>query len=459
MQEIFENRTANDITSDSRRAGPGKIFFALPSRSRSVKDNIRDAIQRGCREVVLSRDDVDAFDVQLYVVEDVVNAFAQALRYLLPVENHPLYGVTGTNGKTTITYLIRHLLQKPTALIGTIVDDLLVEKHAAEQTTPGMESLYRMIAAVPKGAPVAMELSSHGLDQRRPCGLCFDAAIFTNLTSDHLDYHENQEAYFSAKRKLFADDPKPRHNVFNINDSFGERLWHEFGGLTYGINVLSDYQAKNIQMQPDGTSFNLEYQGQCYRLYSPLLGAFNVENALAAIAAVHVVEKVDLEKLCQRLTTFPGVPGRLECVIQKNGVSVFVDFAHTEDGLLRVLQTLKMLKPKRMITVFGCGGNRDRTKRPKMMKVACDYSVLVIATADNPRHEAIESIFQDMRAGLSCHNVLFESNRQQAIEIALQRAQTGDIVLIAGKGHERYQQIGDQKLPFSDRDCVRAYFR
>ncbi|MDE6576424.1 MAG: UDP-N-acetylmuramoyl-L-alanyl-D-glutamate--2,6-diaminopimelate ligase [Opitutales bacterium] len=456
---VLENLTADQVTSDSRKAGPEKVFFAFPSWAHDVKDFVDDAIQHGCREVVLSPQDVvDSRDVKFHVTTDVVGVFAQVLHRLLPVNNHSLWGVTGTNGKTTVTYLIRHLLGRPTALIGSIVDDLLVESHEAAQTTPSLESLYRMIAAIPKNTPVAIELSSHGLDQRRHCGLQFDAAIFTNLTSDHLDYHGDSMAYFTAKRKLFTDAPKPRCNVFNIGDPYGERLWRELWGVTYGVNVPADYQAQNIQLRPEGTFFNLKHYGKCYPCRSPLLGDFNVENALAAIAAIHEVEGIELEKLCQRLATFPGVPGRLERIIQINGVTIFVDFAHTEDGLRRVLQTLQKLKPKKIITVFGCGGDRDRTKRPKMMQVACERSSLVIATADNPRHEAIEDIFHDMRLGVQHRNVLFEPDRRQAIEMALQRAQPGDIVLIAGKGHERYQVVGDQKIPFSDQDCVRTYF-
>ncbi|MDR2371642.1 MAG: UDP-N-acetylmuramoyl-L-alanyl-D-glutamate--2,6-diaminopimelate ligase [Puniceicoccales bacterium] len=472
LGEILKQMGAENITGDSREVKAGDIFFVLPGKSHRENIYCREALARGCSMIVIEKNAIDGFcgiftnnarNVHVWEVENIHREFALALKQSLGLlENfHPTFAVTGTNGKTTITYLLRHLLDISAAVVGTIQYDLIGKVIPATQTTPNLEDLYRMIATLPEHAALAIELSSHALDQGRAYALNIDTAIFSNLTGDHLDYHEDLEHYFLAKRKLFSGENgnKPKHNVFNLNDIYGQRLYCEFDGVTYGIeNFAADYNAYNLQFFADKTTFTLAYQRKEYHCEVPLIGTFNIENGLAALAAVRESRGIAVEHLIEKIKNFPGVPGRLQCVKNDHEITIFIDYAHTEDGLRKVLESLQKIKRRRIFTVFGCGGDRDRTKRPKMMNVACQFSDFVLATADNPRHEAMESIFADMKPGVIANNcVVFEPNRAKAIALALEEAQKDDILLIAGKGHEIYQQIGDEKFPFSDADVVRKY--
>jgi UDP-N-acetylmuramoyl-L-alanyl-D-glutamate--2,6-diaminopimelate ligase len=274
-----------------------------------------------------------------------------------------------------------------------------------------------------------------------------------------LDYHGDREQYFLAKRKLFSGENgcKPAQNILPVNDEYGQRLHRELGGITYGIDCeMADYNGTDLQFFPDRTTFKLRYQSKTYSCEIPLLGAFNVENALAALTAVHVCRQVPLEILLEKLKGFLKIPGRLQRVPNDRGLMILVDFAHTEDGLKNVLKSLQAVKRREIITVFGCGGNRDRSKRPKMMAAVCQGSDVIIATADNSRHEKIEAIFADMKPGiLPGSDAIFEPDRTKALGLALAKAKKDDIILIAGKGHEIYQQIGDEKIPFSDAETVK----
>lgn len=476
MPETFKlgknHFSADQITSDSRKVKPGDLFFALPGILRSGCDFINDAVKRGAKSVICSKEDenkacsnLENLDEKFsfLAVENIHAVFVEALKRTLAIKCHPTFAVTGTNGKTTITYLIKHLMDLPTAVIGTLQYDLIDKKIPSRQTTPDTEMLYRMIARLPTDAALAIELSSHALDQRRAYGLAIDAAIFSNLTSDHLDYHKTQEAYFLAKRRLFLGDNGyvPKKNIIRKNDPFGERLLQEFCGVSYGVCCPgADYNAHKVQFSLQGTHFQFEHEGEFFDIKMPLIGIFNVENVLAALAAVHEVRKIPLEILCEKIARFQGVPGRLERIPNNRGLTIIIDFAHTEDGLRVVLSSLRQIAKGRILTVFGCGGDRDRTKRPKMMAVACEFSDHVFATSDNSRHESIEVIFHDMDVGRPEHYpVIYEPDRAAAIAQALEQAQPGDTVLIAGKGHEQYQQIGDEKLPFSDKACVMEWLK
>ncbi|MDR0678317.1 MAG: UDP-N-acetylmuramoyl-L-alanyl-D-glutamate--2,6-diaminopimelate ligase [Holosporaceae bacterium] len=403
---------AKNITCDSRKVKVGDIFFVLPSHREDIY--CREALARGCSGMVFEKDAMGDFcgifadnvrNIHVWGVENVRREFAFALKRSLGLleNSHPTFAVTGTNGKTTITHLLRHLLDIPTAVVGTIQCDLIEKIIPSTQTTPDLEDLYRMIAPLPARAALAIELSSHALDQGRAYALDIDTAIFSNLTGDHLDYHGDLEHYFLAKRKLFSGEngDKSRRNIFNLNDTYGQRLYYEFGGLTYGVErSTSDYNATNLQFFTDKTAFTLAYKGERYFCEIPLIGTFNVENGLAALAAVHESRGIALEHLIKKIKSFSGVPGRLQCVENDHEITILVDYAHTEDGLRKVLESLQRIKRRRILTVFGCGGDRDRTKRPKMMNVACQFSVVVLATADNPRHEAMEVIFTDMKSGV-----------------------------------------------------------
>jgi UDP-N-acetylmuramoyl-L-alanyl-D-glutamate--2,6-diaminopimelate ligase len=458
-----------NITGDSRKVKAGDIFFALPGITHHEEFYCQEALKRGCGGVVIEKKSTENFreifinngrDVDLWSVENIRREFVLALRQSLDLakNSHPIFAVTGTNGKTTITYLLRHLIDIPMAIIGTIRYNLIEKIIPAKQTTPDLEDLYRMIAGLPKHAALAIELSSHALDQGRAYDLDIDTGIFSNLTGDHLDYHRNCEDYFLAKRKLFSGEngTKPKRNILNLNDSYGRRLNHEFGGITYGVEHFNgDYNAIDLRFFIDKTTFTLEHEGKKYFCEIPLLGTFNVENVLAAMAAIHESRGIALEHLIERVKIFPGVLGRLQPVKNNREITILVDHAHTEDGLRRVLESLQKIKRRHITTIFGCGGDRDRTKRPRMMHVACQFSDLVVATFDNPRHESIEVIFDDMRRGvIPGSSVIFEPDRQKAIASVLDKAQKGDMILVAGKGHETYQQIGDEKIPYSDVDTI-----
>jgi UDP-N-acetylmuramoyl-L-alanyl-D-glutamate--2,6-diaminopimelate ligase len=468
LDEILGWVHAKNITCDSRKVKAGDIFFVLPSHRENIY--CREALARECSGMVVEKDAMgrlyDIFasspnNIQLWATENIRREFTWALKKSLGLleKSHSTFAVTGTNGKTTITYLLRHLLDIPTAVMGTIQYDLIEKIIPSTQTTPDLEDLYRMIAALPVHTALAIELSSHALDQGRAYDLDIDTAIFSNLTGDHLDYHGGLEHYFLAKRKLFSSEngSVPKRNILNMNDTYGQRLYREFGGVTYGIDSASvDYNAVDVRFFASGTTFTLLHRGKKYFCEIPLIGAFNVENVLAALAAIGTSRDIALERLIGKIRTFPGVPGRLQSVKNDHGITILVDYAHTEDGLRKVLEGLQKIRRRRILTVFGCGGDRDRTKRPKMMNVACQFSDLVLATSDNPRNETMEAIFADMKLGmLSRSCVMFEPNRARAIALALKEAQGNDIILIAGKGHEIYQQIGDVKLPFSDVDVIK----
>jgi UDP-N-acetylmuramoyl-L-alanyl-D-glutamate--2,6-diaminopimelate ligase len=469
LDKILKQKGARDITGDSRKVKAGDIFFVLPSHRGNIY--CWEALARGCSGIVIEKDAMgkfretftdNAWNVHVWMVENIRQEFAFALQQSLGLlENfHPTFAVTGTNGKTTVTHLLRHLLDIPTAVVGTIQCDLIEKVIPSTQTTPNLEDLYRMIAELPGRTALAIELSSHALDQGRTYALDIDTAILSNLTGDHLDYHGDLEHYFLAKRKLFSGENgnKPKRNIFNLSDTYGQRLYCELGGVTYGVeNLAAGYNAKNLQFFTNKTTFTLAYKGEEYYCEIPLIGAFNVENGLAALAAVHESRGIALEHLIEKMKSFPSIPGRSQCVKNNHGITVFIDYAHTEDGLRKVLESLQKIKRRRILTVFGCGGDRDRTKRPKMMNIACQFSDFVLATADNPRHEAMEAIFADMKPGVIANGcVTFEPDRAKAITLALEEAQKGDILLIAGKGHETYQQIGDEKYPFSDVDVVES---
>ncbi|MDR1906706.1 MAG: UDP-N-acetylmuramoyl-L-alanyl-D-glutamate--2,6-diaminopimelate ligase [Puniceicoccales bacterium] len=461
---------AGNITCDSRKVKAGDIFFALPGITHREKFYCREALARGCSGIVIEKNSMENFreifannrqNTYAWAVENIRREFVVALKRSLNLleDVHPTFAVTGTNGKTTITYLLRHLLDIPTAVIGTIQYDLIEKIIPSRQTTPSLEDLYRMLAELPERAALAIELSSHALDQGRAYGLDIDTAIFSNLTSDHLDYHGDHERYFLAKRKLFSGEnrSKPKRNIIHLNDTYGRRLSCEFGGVTYGIgDEKADYKGTDLQFFVNKTTFTLEHTGKKYFCEIPLVGAFNVENVLAALTAIHESRGIALEHLIERVKSFPGVPGRLQSVKNTREITILIDYAHTEDGLRKVLESLQKIKQRRILTVFGCGGDRDRTKRPRMMNVACQFSDLVLATSDNPRHETMEAIFRDMAPGIiagSC--VIWEPDRREAIAFALEEAKRGDIILIAGKGHETYQQIGDEKIPFDDVEVAR----
>jgi len=331
---------------------------------------------------------------------------------------------------------------------------------AAPRTTPESVDLQDLLAQmIDSGSKaVAMEVSSHALVQHRVRGIEFDAAVFTNLTQDHLDYHKTMEEYFAAKALLFENlatqAKKKGRAIINLDDRYGRMLKERLAKknipiITYGQGTGVDFRATDIKFDATGGSFHLEAKGRAYLVRSPLIGSFNIYNTLAALAAVSTMG-MELRAAVAAMANAPQVPGRLERVPAKRSFQVFVDYAHTDDALRNVLRTLRELKPARLITVFGCGGDRDTTKRPLMAAAAEEYSDLVVITSDNPRSEDPLCILADIRHGLKGNRYEEIADREEAIRHAVQIAAPNDIILIAGKGHENYQEFADRRIPFDD---------
>lgn len=451
------------VVCDSRKVKKGCLFFALPGQHTDGRHFIRDAAARGAVAAVCEKG-VSGEALPVLEVENARVALAKAAAcfYEHPSQSLKVVGVTGTNGKTTTTFLVRHLMEcagLPCGLIGTIFYAAGRELMPASHTTPEAPDLQALLAGMRAGGlkACAMEISSHALDQHRADGISLAAGIFTNLTQDHLDYHGTMEAYFEAKSKMFENMTRQRGRgkraIINCDDRYGQMLLERFKGrlslIRYGRGAQADFRASRIQIQPSGTAFALSAKRKEFLVRSPLIGLFNVYNALAALAAVSACG-VDLRIAVEALANAPQVPGRLQRVAGSGGFQVFVDYAHTPDALVNVLQTLKGLNPGRIITVFGCGGDRDKTKRPLMGAAVAEFSNLIVLTSDNPRSEDPLQILRDIEPGLKGAAYEKVPDRAAAIRRAVNLAEEGDIVLIAGKGHETTQEIQGKKLPFDD---------
>ncbi|MEJ5251211.1 MAG: UDP-N-acetylmuramoyl-L-alanyl-D-glutamate--2,6-diaminopimelate ligase [Chthonomonadetes bacterium] len=458
-----------DIAYDSRKVQPGALFVAIPGQQHDGHDFVQDALSRGAVGVVVERT-VDAGSVPVIRVSHAREALALLADrfYGSPSRSLTLVGVTGTNGKTTTTHLVAHLLRASgfrTGTIGTlgaVLDG--VGEVPISHTTPEAPDIQRVLhLAVQNGVQaVAMEASSHALHQHRTLGLQFDLAIFTNLTQDHLDYHETMEAYAESKRRLFVDYParseKRFQAVFNLDDAYGRKWYEESTYRRWGYGVHSqdaDVRASAIELMPDGVKMRVVTPAGEHEVRVPLGGAFQVYNVLAALTAGFALS-LPPETMLNALSTAPQVPGRFEIVPNRRGITVIVDYAHTPDGLENLLRSARALEPRRLITVFGCGGNRDRSKRPRMGAIASELADLCVVTSDNPRYESPEAIIEEILQGIARRErVLVEQDRRKAIALAIGNAQPGDMVVIAGKGHETVQIVGDERIPFDDRVVAR----
>lgn len=463
ISSVLADPDISSLCYDSRKAGTGSLFFALPGLKTNGAEFARQAAGNGAAAVV-SESDIEDCSCPVVRVSDARAAMADiaAAFHEHPDLGMKCVGVTGTNGKTTSAFLIKHILDSASlrcGLIGTVKYVVGPEEIPAPRTTPESTDLQEMLSRMRDfgGKAVAMEVSSHALIQHRVRSIEFDAAIFTNLTQDHLDYHHSMEAYFDAKTLLFekltAQAHKKGRAIINADDRHGhfllERLGKRVKTVTFGRGVTADYRASAIQFDGSGTKFQLDARGKSFLVRMPLIGLFNIYNALGALAASTACG-VELRAAVAALASAPQVPGRLERISSKRNFHVFVDYAHTDDALRNVLRTLRELKPSRLITVFGCGGDRDRAKRPLMAAASEELSDWTIVTSDNPRREDPEAIIRDVVAGL--HGMRHETitDRETAIRHAIDIAKAGDIVLIAGKGHENYQEFADRRIPFDD---------
>jgi UDP-N-acetylmuramyl-tripeptide synthetase len=462
------------LTEDSRTVRPGACFVAVRGVGRDGHDYVEAAVRAGASAVLIDRNVSFDSDVCLIRVREARMALAQlaAAYYSLAGTERALglVGVTGTNGKTTVTWLLRSILRaaglRP-ALVGTVEYDLIGERRSADMTTPAPLELCRYLASARgHGATHAvLEVSSHALDQHRCDGLRFGVGVFTNLTGDHLDYHASREAYCAAKRRLFGLLPDDGVAVTNADDPLGAFMASAARGrvLRYAIDANDAQLRADIQrMDRRGSRFTIHSAAWSLDLRFALPGRYNVLNALAAAGAAEALG-VSMEAIATGLETFVGVPGRLERVEPPgHPFTVLVDYAHTDDALRNVLRTLRPLTSGRLICIFGCGGDRDRTKRPRMAQAVEATADQAFVTSDNPRSEDPRAIIEEILVGFSpkFRAVAVEVDRRRAIESAVGQARPGDTILIAGKGHETYQLIGDRVLRFSDvevaRECLSA---
>jgi UDP-N-acetylmuramoyl-L-alanyl-D-glutamate--2,6-diaminopimelate ligase len=460
------------LALDSRRVVPGNVFFALPGRRADGSQFIDEAVSRGAAAVIATH--LPAHTPARVAFVRVADARAVLARVSSRYYRHPdrdlaVVGVTGTNGKTTVTYLLRQFLEgeRRVGVIGTISYDLGARTVPAFRTTPEAPEIHGMLAQMrDAGCKAAvMEVSSHGIDQLRVLDLSFEAAVFTNLTRDHLDYHRTLDAYFEVKTRLFtgALGSVPKVAVVNLDDPYGARLADRLGRMnppvrlvTFGEDARAVFRAEGVVLSPKSTHLRMTWPGgRSIEVESPLVGRYNVSNLLAAAAAAWGLGR-DPAAFLPRLAAFPGVPGRMERVDAGQPYDVFVDYAHTDDALRNALGMLRPITKGRLLVVFGCGGNRDRTKRPLMVRAVQEFADFAFATADNPRSEALDRIFSDMREGVTHQEkITWIEDRRRAISIALDAARAGDTILVAGKGHESYQEFADTIIPFDDRQVVR----
>src|SRR6266436_5399142 len=443
------DRQVENIAYDSRRVQRHTMFVALRGEKTDGHQFIGQAIDKGASVIVAEREQKDP-RVTCLVVENTRTALADfsATFYGHPARKLKLAAVTGTNGKTTTTFLIKHICENAGSrcgLIGTVRYEIGERILPAIRTTPESLDLQELLA------------------QERTRGIDWNVAIFTNLTQDHLDFHGTMENYFDAKTKLFTGLADQRQKtkpvaIVNIDDRYGQRLLGRLekgvAVITYGMGLRADFRASNYRAEFTGTSYQLDAHGKSYLVRLPLIGRFNVTNSIAALAAADALG-INLRSAVLSLGKAPQVPGRLELVPAKRQFQVFVDYAHTPDALGNVLKTLRELQPHRLITVFGCGGDRDRQKRPLMAQMAdglADYSII---TSDNPRKEDPSAIVGETEKGFRSNNYEKIVDRTQAIDRAIALARPRDIVLIAGKGHENYQEFGDHTIPFDDIQVAR----
>jgi len=458
---------------DSRRIAPGSLFFAFPGAKSDGRQFIAGALASGAVAVVCESPPPEGMDARWIHVRHGREALAVMSRefYGRPDEALKLTGVTGTNGKTTTVYLIDTMLRAcgaKTGMVGTVLYRVAGEERRAVNTTPESLDLMRLMAETRDegGSHFIFEVSSHALALRRVFGLSFHTVVFTNLTRDHLDYHGSMDAYFEAKRLLFegAGGASPRAAVLNADNSWSAKIRtrEQTRRITYSVKSAAetpaaDLRAMQVESGFQGVNFRVLHEGKKTRIHSPLCGLINVYNLLAAFGA-GLSLGLGAEEAADGLATLAAVPGRFEGIDEGQPFLVVVDYAHTDDALRNVILTARGLKPRHIITLFGCGGDRDRTKRPLMGSAAAELSDLVVVTSDNPRSEDPLAIINDAMVGVQRHSTraIVEPDRRQAIRRALREAGAGDIVIIAGKGHETYQVLHDRVIDFDDRSEARA---
>ena len=466
------------IERDSRRPLAGALFVCISGVHADGHSFIPDAARAGARAVLTERDEVEVpAGISVLHVPNLQEALDTIVPYFYdyPARRMRVIGITGTNGKTTTSYLVRTILRRAgrhVGLIGTIQIMMEDEVFPTANTTPDVIVMQQMLAEMrTRGMDaVVMEVSSHALEQGRVAGIEFDTAVFTNLTQDHLDYHGTMERYARAKARLFervseAGEKAGKTAVLNADDAASEtmRAYTRCAVLSYGVEHAADLTARGVHLAQDGMKLTLVRRGAAdIRLHLGITGLFNVYNVLAAVGAA-CAEGISAADIASALTAFPGVPGRFELVRAGQAFSVVVDYAHTPDGMENVLHTARAVTAGRIIAVFGCGGDRDRTKRPIMGRIAAELADIVLLTSDNPRTEDPQMILDEVEMGVlpAIGGKHYEkiADRRTAIFRAVETAQPGDTVVILGKGHETYQILKDRTIHFDDRETAAEAIR
>lgn len=454
------------ITSDSRQVQEGYVFVAVRGSDADGQAYVPQAMENGAAAIV-SEVAPDAAEKTAWA--HVPDARAAVAALACAWNDHPsasmkMVGITGTNGKTTTAFLTHAIMREVwmrAGLLGTVQVDDGESVRPATHTTPGPVELQAVLRTMADNdcRGVAMEISSHALEQKRTDGLLLDVAVFSNLSQDHLDYHGTMDAYFAAKRRMFEllesqPGKKKTTAVINIDDAYGRKLAEEFKDrlylLTYGHGVHADMRIGREVQTVRGTEFDIKLKGHEYLVRTPYIGRFNVSNCAAALAAC-IAAGIRPREAVRAFAKAPQVPGRMENVGVRDGATVFVDYAHTPDAIKNACAALRELHPRRLITVFGCGGDRDRSKRPLMGAAAAEGSDYCIITSDNPRSEDPEAIIREIEKGMGGKKFQSIPDRMEAIQTAVNISGEGDIILVAGKGHEPYQEIKGERHDFDDR--------
>ncbi|KYD08147.1 UDP-N-acetylmuramoyl-L-alanyl-D-glutamate--2,6-diaminopimelate ligase [Heyndrickxia sporothermodurans] len=463
IKQPNENPEVIEIVQDNRKVTKGSLFICIKGLTVDGHTFAKEAEEKGAVAIVAEHP-VDV-TIPVIIVKNTKRAMAILADafYEQPTKKLHLIGITGTNGKTTTSHLIDQIFRdagKVTGLIGTMYIKMAEQILDTKNTTPDsmtLQKTFKQMVDLNVDSAI-MEVSSHALDQGRVMGCDYDIAVFTNLTQDHLDYHHTMEEYRRAKSLLFSqlgntyDHNRPKFAVLNTDDPASEKIQKETAAhiISYGIDHEADFYAKNIEISAKGTTFTLKSPEGEHVLHIQLIGKFSIYNVLAAIAAAYV-SNIPMEQIIHSIESIKGVAGRFELVHGGQDFPIIVDYSHTPDSLENVLKTIQHFAKKRVFVIVGCGGDRDKTKRPIMAQIACQYASDPIFTSDNPRSEDPVQILKDMEAGVTGKNYQTIVDRREAIFYGIKQAKSGDVVLIAGKGHETYQQIGDQILEFDDR--------
>lgn len=456
-----EDLEIREIQYDSRQVKAGDLFICIEGYSTDGHKYIDSAYNNGAVAIICSKEVNDLPDCTIIRVDNSrkVLASAAANYYHHPANKMKVIGITGTNGKTTSTFMMKSILEaagNKVGLIGTIANYVGNKKVPAHRTTPESLELQKLFSHMVKEGVnyCVMEVSSHSLYLDRVYGVRFCEAVFTNLTRDHLDFHKTFENYYNAKLILFKNT---NNSIVNMDDQYGKRVYEDIVGskLSYAIDNNCDIKASNIHMHSRGIEFDITYKNESQHINLNIPGRYNIMNALGSAGAC-LSEGISLEIVKKGLEQMLCVPGRCEIVTQNYnlGYEIIVDYAHTPDGLENILKTAREFTKGRLISVFGCGGDRDNTKRPVMGKIGTDLSDLAIITSDNPRNEDTMSIIKEIESGIEKDNYIVVENRREAIKKAMELAQKNDVIVVAGKGHEDYQILKDKTIHFDEREVI-----